>query len=585
MIHKESLDIIPSLSGCYLFKNDVGSIIYVGKAKDLKKRVNSYFNRPHEGKTSKLVLDAMDVSFIVTPSEKEALLLEMDLIKQHRPLYNIMFMDDKTYPMIKLTSEKFPQLLVVRDRKKDKKAMYFGPYPDARAARDTIKLLHDVFQLRKCRTLPKNVCLYYHIKQCSGPCQGFIQQIGYEKIVDDVKKVLKGDWGYLIEKLHQDMILASSRTQYELAATLRDRLRSAQYVSNRQTITNFKSEHDIIGYATQEGLLSLCFFMIREGKIVKKDDWVNDLLQPVEDQIQTLILEYYEHTPKPNQLMVPELLNANLLSEALGIKVSSPKRGDKVKELHLVHENATQALVYHLNRVKKKGIDLEEALDTLSMHLNVDTIRSIEMVDVSHTFGTLSVGARIVFENGQFNKTKYRRYKLHGKNNDLENMREMLYRRLYKALDGSEPLPDLILVDGGLHQVNVLNTLIKEMSLSVSVAGLAKDHKHQTSELVHSNGEKIPLLALDPLTLLCVQIQDEVHRFAISFHQKLRSQAQVHSALKDIAGLGDKRIQALMKKFKNISRIKSSNVEELSSVVPQNVAENIAAYFKGETNE
>ena len=303
------------------------------------------------------------------------------------------------------------------------------------------------------------------------------------------------------------------------------------------------------------------------------------------DQIQTLILEYYEHTPKPTHLMVPESLNASLLSEALGIKVSSPKRGDKVKELNLAHDNATQALVYHLNRVKKKGIDIEDALDSLAMHLHVDTIRSIEMVDVSHTFGTLSVGARIVFENGQFNKTKYRRYKLQGKNNDLENMREMLYRRLYKALDGSEPLPDLMLVDGGIHQVNVLNTLLKDMSLSVAVAGLVKDHKHQTSELMRSNGEKVPLLALDPLTLLCVQLQDEVHRFAISFHQKLRSQAQVHSSLKDIAGLGDKRIQTLMKKFKNISNIKSASVEDLSSVVPLSVAENIASYFKGESDE
>ena len=585
MIEKEALAIIPTTSGCYLFKNSDGVIIYVGKAKDLKKRVNSYFNRPHEGKTSKLVIEATSVSFITTPSEKEALLLEIDLIKQHRPLYNIMFMDDKTYPMIKLTHEIYPQLLVVRDRKKDKKATYFGPYPDARAARDTLKLLHDVFPLRKCRSLPKQVCLYFHIKQCSGPCQAFIKPSEYQLIVEDVKKVLKGDWEYLFTKLNHDMMQASSRYQFELAATLRDRLTSAHYVSKRQTITNFESEHDVIGYATAEGVLSLSFFMIREGKIVKKDDWINDLMQPLEDQVETLIQEYYMSTTKPKLLMVPPELNASLLSETLDIKVVSPKRGDKVKEMQWAHDNANQSLRYHLNREKQKGIDVQEACETLAMHLESPPIDSIEMVDVSHTFGTHTVGARIVFEQGIFNKAKYRRYKLHAQNNDLENMKEMLYRRLYRALEGSEPLPDLMLVDGGLAQLHVLQSLLQEMNLQCMIAGLVKDHKHQTSDLIRVDGVKIPLLALDPLTLLCVKLQDEVHRFAISFHQQLRSKAQTHSQLRDIEGLGEARIRSLMKKFKSISGIKNASLEALSEVVPLSVAHNIIKHFKGDSYE
>lgn len=585
MISKEALTIIPSLSGCYLFKNSKNTIIYVGKAKDLKKRVNSYFNRPHEGKTSKLVMDAVDVSFIVTPSEKEALLLEIDLIKQHRPQYNIMFMDDKTYPMIKLTSETFPQLLVVRDRVKDKKATYFGPYPDAYAARETLKLLHDVFPLRKCRSLPKQVCLYYHIKQCSGPCQGFIDHVDYMKHVEDVKKVLKGDWDYLIKKLQDDMMVASSRFQYELAATLRDRLASAHYVSKRQTITSFESEHDVVGYATKEGLLSLSFFMIREGKIVKKDDWINEMMQPIEDQVETLIQEYYTLSSKPKLLMIPQPLNATLLSESLGIKVSSPQRGDKVKELLLAQENAKQSLHYHLNRAKQKGIDMQEALESLALMTQSSIINTIEMVDVSHTFGSNTVGAKIVFENGMFNKAKYRKYKLHSQNNDVENMREMVYRRLYRALQGSEALPDLMIVDGGLPQLNMVKSLLSEMNLSMNVAALVKDHKHQTSELMRHDGVKIPLLALDPLTLLCVQLQDEVHRFAISYHQQLRSKAQTHSQLKDIEGLGPQRIKALLKRFKTISNIASASLEALSEVVPTHVAQNIMDHFKGDNDE
>jgi excinuclease ABC subunit C len=582
MIEKDALAIIPTSSGCYLFKNEEGHIIYVGKAKDLKKRVNSYFNRPHEGKTSKLVIDAKSVSFITTPSEKEALLLEIDLIKQHRPVYNIMFMDDKTYPMIKLTHETFPQLLVVRDRKKDKKAMYFGPYPDARAARDTLKLLHDVFPLRKCRTLPKQVCLYYHIKQCSGPCQAFIKPNEYQSIVEDVKKVLKGDWNYLFTKLQADMMQASDRFQFELAATLRDRLASAHYVAKRQSITNFESEHDVVGYATAEGILSLSFFMIREGKIVKKDDWINDLMQPMEDQVETLIQEYYMSSSKPKLLMIPSGLNATLLSETLNIKVTSPLRGDKVKEIQWAIDNANQSLRYHLNREKQKGIDVQEACETLAMHLESPPIDSIEMVDVSHTFGTHTVGARIVFEQGAFNKAKYRRYKLHAENNDLENMREMLYRRLYRALEGSEPLPDLMLVDGGLTQLHVLQSLLQEMNLSCTVAGLVKDQKHQTSDLIRVDGVKIPLLALDPLTLLCVKLQDEVHRFAITFHKQLRSKAQTHSQMLDIPGLGQARINALMKRFKSISGLKNASFEALSEVVPANVAHNIITHFKGD---
>ena len=582
MIEKDALAIIPSTSGCYLFKNAQGSIIYVGKAKDLKKRVNSYFNRPHEGKTSKLVLDAVDVSFITTPSEKEALLLEIDLIKHHRPQYNIMFMDDKTYPMIKLTHETFPQLLVVRDRKKDKKAMYFGPYPDAKAARETVKLLHDVFALRKCRTLPKSVCLYYHIKQCSGPCQAFIDQETYRVIVEDVKRVLKGDWDFLFKKLEADMLQASARYHFELAATLRDRLASAHYVAKRQTITNFDSEHDVIGYATKEGLLSLSFFMIRDGKIVKKDDWINEMMQPIEDQVETLIQEYYSQSSKPQQLLVPASLNAQLLSETLGIKVISPKRGDKVKELTLAHDNALQSLLYRLNKEKQKGLDLEDALDALAMHLKCDPIQSIEMFDVSHTSGSHVVGARVVFEHATFNKAKYRRYKLHANNNDVENMHEMVYRRCYRALEGSEPLPDLVLVDGGLAQLNMVKRVLEEMNLSCTIAGLVKDTKHQTSDLLNINGEKIPLLALDPLTLLCVKLQDEVHRFALSFHQKLRSQAQTHSQLRDIPGVGEKRMQALLKHFKSISAIKKASIDDLVHIVPTVVAHAIVEYFKGD---
>lgn len=582
MIEKAVLAIIPEKSGCYLFKDIQGTIIYVGKAKDLKKRVNSYFNRPHEGKTSKLVRDAVDVSFIVTPSEKEALLLEIDLIKNHRPTYNIMFMDDKTYPMIKLTTEKFPQLLVVRERQKDKKAVYFGPYPDARAAHETIKLLHDVFPLRKCRTLPKQVCLYFHIKQCSGPCQAFIDQKDYAGIVEEVKQVLKGEWSYLFTKLESEMRLASQRYQFELAATLRDRLASAHYVAQRQTITNFKSEHDVIGYATQEGLLSLSVFMIREGKIVKKDDWINEMMQPVEDQVETLIQEYYTTTPKPKLLMVPPSLNAALLSDSLDIKVVTPQRGTKVREIDLACDNARQSVLYRLNKAKQNGVDTDEALDALATHLQCDTIRRIEMVDVSHTAGTHVVGARIVFEDGAFNKKKYRRYLLHSHNNDVENMHEMVYRRCYRALEGSEPLPDLLLVDGGIAQLNVVKHVLNSLNLTCAIAGLVKDRKHQTSVLLRCDGTQVVLLALEPMTLLCVKLQDEVHRFAIAYHQHLRSKAQVHSQLRDIPGVGDKRMQALLARFKTISAIKKASLDALTEVVPTQVGEAIIKHFKGE---
>lgn len=575
---ESKLAIIPHDPGCYLFKDKSDEIIYVGKAKDLKKRVSQYFQRPHEGKTQKLVSNIVDLDVIVTLNEKEALLLEIDLIKKHRPHYNIMFMDDKSYPMIKITNEKFPKVLVVRDRKKDKKANYFGPYPDARAAREVHRLIHELFPIRKCAKMPNKVCLYYHIHQCDGPCEQLIDQKKYNEYIDQIVALLKGQGQSIIKEYQDKMKQASEQLDFEGAAIYRDNVTAIQYISEKQSGVRMDQQQDMVHFVIDHGLVSLVHFVIKEGKLFEKNARVFAIVDDAIEEITNSILLFYTSHPKPKQLYVPETINSELLSEILNIDVSTPVRGFKKDLMETVYNNAKTHLDMHLTPSISKASH-NQAYQQLSHLLSVKSIHSIEMVDVSHISGTFSVGAMVVHKDGDFDKSQYRKYLLHQKNDDVASMSEMVYRRMVRALKENKAISDVLVVDGGFMQVNAVSKVLQSLNITIPLIGLSKDKYHKTSSIVLENGDQISMLVDDPLYQLLFTLQEEVHRFVINYHRQLRNKAQTASILDEIDGIGPTRKKQLLKHFKSFKAIKEATFDQLTEVLPDNIATNVIQFF------
>ncbi len=569
---------IPHDPGCYLFKDNSNIIIYVGKAKDLKKRVSQYFQRPHEGKTQKLVSNIVDLDVIVTLNEKEALLLEIDLIKKHRPYYNIMFMDDKSYPMIKITNEKFPKVLVVRDRKKDKKANYFGPYPDARAAREVHRLIHELFPIRKCAKMPNKVCLYYHIHQCDGPCEQLIDQKKYNEYIEQIIALLKGQGQSIIKEYQDKMKQASQQLDFEGAAMYRDNVSAIQYISEKQSGVRMDQQQDMVHFVIEHGLVSLVHFVVKEGKLFEKNARVFRVVDDAIEEITSSILLFYTSHPKPKQLYVPETIDHELLSEILNIDVSTPLRGFKKDLMETVYNNAKT----HLNMQLTPSISTlshNQAYQQLSQLLNMKSIHCIEMVDVSHISGTFSVGAMVVHKDGDFDKSQYRKYLLHQKNDDVASMSEMVYRRMVRALKENKAISDVLVVDGGVTQVNAVSKVLQSLNITIPLIGLSKDKYHKTSSIVLENGEQISMLVDDPLYQLLFTLQEEVHRFVVNYHRQLRNKAQTASILDEIDGIGPTRKKQLLKHFKSFKAIKEATLKQLSEVLPENIATNVIQFF------
>lgn len=571
---EDKLAILPALPGCYLMKNQTGDIIYVGKAKKLKNRVRQYFVGAHDFKTQRLVANIDDFEFIVTGSEKEALLLEINLIKKHTPPYNIMFMDDKTYPYLKLTKEKAPILKVVRNTK-DRKAEYFGPFPDSSAAYDTVRLLNQLYPLRKCKRVPKKECLYYHMHQCLGPCIIDLDEKVYADMALAIRKFLKGDVKDILQKLKADMDEAVEALAFEKAKEKHELIVAIEHVTQKQQI-DFKDrkDRDVFGYYVDKGYISIQGFFLRGGKLLERTLSVTPLYENGEEAFLSFVLQYYQIHPLPQEILMPNTMDITSLDEVLDTKVYQPIRGDKLKLVEMVEANAKNAHQQKFELVERKENRREEAMQELSTIFQKD-IHRIEIFDNSHISGTFNVSGMVVYKDGEPSKNDYRLYRLGTYVSDLDSMKEVVYRRYFRLLKEQGQFPDMLIVDGGFLQVEAAREILDSLEIDLTLCGLVKDNNHRTSNLVNRDGNIIPVARDSSLFFLLTQMQDEVHRFAISYHRRIRDKAMTKSILDEVEGIGDVRKKEIWKRFKSMKQLKLATLDEISAVVPKAVAQNI----------
>ncbi len=573
---KLKLASLPMEPGCYMMKNVHGEIIYVGKAKKLKNRVNSYFTGAHNFKTTKLVSQIDDFDILVTSSEKEALLLEINLIKKHRPRFNIMFMDDKSYPYIKVTTEKYPTCQVVREFKKSKNARYFGPYPDASAAYQTQKLLNRLYPLRKCKAMPKKVCLYYHIGQCLGPCEFDVSEEVYQKLRTSVIRFLQGDVKDLLDQLKQEMNEASENLEFEKAQEKFELIQSIEHITDRQNMEkDEKVDRDYFNFAVSHGYIAVFGLFVRAGKVLERELVIETLVDDAEETFISFVAQYYLKNPVPKQVCLPSNVSSELLDEILDCPVIQPQKGRLKKLVDLAFVNAQNHLERQFAELEKRSNFHEQAAAELKSVLNLESLDRIEVFDISHLSGTYTVGGMIVYEDHRFKKSDYRRFRLSTGNSDTDSMKEVLYRRYFRVKKDQLRAPDLIIMDGGINQVHACNEILSMLQMNLKVVGLVKDDAHQTSSLIDSSGKQIEIDRRSDCFFLLTQIQDEVHRFAISYHQQLRNKAMTVSILDEIEGVGPKRKKELMKHFKSFKRLANAEEDEIAEIVPKAVAHEI----------
>lgn len=583
---KEKLAILPDQPGCYLMKDKQGTVIYVGKAKVLKNRVRSYFTGSHDGKTLRLVGEIVDFEYIVTSSNLEALILELNLIKKYDPKYNIQLKDDKTYPFIKITAEKQPRLLITRNVKKDK-GKYFGPYPNAQSAHETKKLLDRMYPLRKCSNMPDKVCLYYHMGQCLAPCVKEVTEEQNKEIVDEIIKFLNGGHKEIRSELETKMYEASEKLEFERAKELRDQIAHIDAIMEKQKmIMSDLVDRDIFGYAVDKGWMCVQVFFVRKGKLIERDVSMFPIYDEPEEGFLTFIGQFYENSShfKPKEIVVPGSIDSELVERFLEVEATQPKRGKKKDLVELANKNAKIALeekFYLIERDEERTI---KAVDQLGKQLGIETPYRIEAFDNSNIQGTNPVSAMIAFIDGKPAKKEYRKYKIKTVQgpDDYESMREVVRRRYTRALKENLPLPDLIIIDGGKgHLAAVSDVLENELGLYIPMAGLVKDDKHKTSHLIIGDPPEPVILERNSQEFYLLQrIQDEVHRFAITFHRQLHGKSVIQSALDDIPGIGDKRKKVLLKHFGSLKKMKEASVAEfVEAGMPKNVAETIYTYL------
>ncbi len=575
---KAKLANIPHLPGSYQMKNKYNEIIYVGKAKDLHNRVNQYFTGSHDFKTTKLVSNIEDFDFIVTKTEKEALVLEINLIKKYRPKYNIQFIDDSSYPYIKLTKEKYPRISIARDMKKDKKAKYFGPFPDAGAAKNTLKLLQTLYPFRRCNKMHDKVCLYYHMGQCLGPCQFEIDDNVYKDYTNAVTKFLNGDTKDVRLSLENNMMKESENLNFEKAQEYKILIESIdKIVNDKQNIEiDHRGNRDVFAYYVDRGYISITGFLVRNGTILNKEFKIRPLYGDGEDEFISFIIQYYQDHPSARELVLPLDVDIEALKEVLDFKIFQPQKGYKNHLIKMCIENAKRQLNLKFDTVEKQSEKTELAVEELS-HLANHPMNRVELFDNSHISGSFTVASCVVYEDGIPDKNSYRLYKLHTKNSDIDSMKEVTYRRYFRLLKDDGRLPDGILVDGGFIQIQATKEILDSLGLSdrIKLMGLVKDDHHNTNALMDTDGSIIPIDKNSTLFFLLTRMQDEVHRVAINYHRKLRSKAQTKSILDEIEGVGPKRKKMLLKTFKNFTNIKNASIDELKNVLPDEVANNV----------
>lgn len=560
--------------GCYLMKNTDGKVIYVGKARKLKNRVSSYFTGAHNYKTTKLVDHIWDFDYIVTGSEKEALLLEINLIKDYTPEYNIMFMDNTYYPYIELTDETHPRLKIVR-KTKNKKNKYFGPYPDATAARNTFKLLNKLYPLRKCNHVPDKPCLYYSLHQCLGPCINEVDKSQYDEIRKELISFIHGNTKSKIDELTEKMMTASENLQFELAKEYRDLIRSIEYVTAKQNVQfgDYK-DRDILGYFIDKGYISIQLFFMREGKLLYHDFNLEPVGEDFEEDLIRFLVTYYQTHPEPYELLIPQDVDLELLTEILSCHVLQPQRGDKKSLVEIANKNAKEALEKKFLLKEKTDEKTILPIIELGQKLGIDTPHTIELYDNSNIQGAYAVAGMVVYKDGVPSKKDYRKYKIKTVEgpDDYASMKEVIYRRYYRLLMEQKEMADLIIVDGGLGQIKVAKEVINSLNLSVHICGLSKDDKHSTAMLLDENGNQVPIDTKSPLFFLLTRMQDEVHRYAISFHRQVRSKSLFSSILDEVEGIGEARKKKLLNHFKSVKKMKEASLEELEAVIPKNTA-------------
>ena len=581
---KEKLKLVPELPGSYQMKNKDGLIIYVGKAKNLKRRVSSYFNKTQTGKTLMLVNDIHDFEYIVTSTELESLILEITLIKKYNPKYNILLKDDKSYPYIEFTKEKYPRLKVVRNinRKKNKNKLY-GPYPNVTAARKTVNIINRVYPLRKCETLKKDVCLYYHIGECLGYCKKEVDLSNLEKMNNEIISFLNGNSDIIKDKLIKQMEKASLDMNYERALEIRDMLNDIDVTLAKQKISlNTKYNFDVFNCYRNNNYLSVEVFFIREGLLFGRHDTILNVVEETDEALTEYIIKFYEkNNIMPREIIVPDFIDKNLLSDFLQIKVSSPTKGDIKKLLDLASENAKIKLEEKEVTLSKNEDARKEAIEELKKILKTDRVDRIEAFDNSHLFGTFYVGGMVVFDEFLPNKDLYRKFKIDASvKDDLGAMREVLYRRYYRVLMNEEEKCDLIVVDGGENQVNVCKEIIDNFKLDIKIIGLKKNDKHRTSSLIDENLNEIPLDRHSNLFIFLSKIQEEVHNYAINYHRSIKSKGTLSSLLDMVEGIGEVRKKELLRKFGSLKKMKEASLEELEKVLNKDVANNLYNYLK-----
>lgn len=585
---KEKLAILPDQPGCYLMKDKQGTVIYVGKAKVLKNRVRSYFTGSHDGKTLRLVGEIVDFEYIVTSSNLEALILELNLIKKYDPKYNIQLKDDKTYPFIKITAEKQPRLLITRNVKKDK-GKYFGPYPNAQSAHETKKLLDRMYPLRKCSNMPDKVCLYYHMGQCLAPCVKEVTDEQNKEIVDEIIKFLNGGHKEIRSELETKMYEASEKLEFERAKELRDQIAHIDAIMEKQKmIMSDLVDRDVFGYAVDKGWMCVQVFFVRKGKLIERDVSMFPIYDEPEEGFLTFIGQFYENSShfKPKEIVVPGSIDSELVERFLEVEATQPKRGKKKDLVELANKNAKIALEEKFHLIERDEERTIKAVDHLGKQLGIETPYRIEAFDNSNIQGTNPVSAMIAFIDGKPAKKEYRKYKIKTVQgpDDYESMREVVRRRYTRALKENLPLPDLIIIDGGKgHLAATSDVLENELGLYIPMAGLVKDEKHKTSHLIIGDPPEPVMLTRNSQEFYLLQrIQDEVHRFAITFHRQLHGKSVIQSALDEIPGIGDKRKKVLLKHFGSLKKMKEASVSEfVEAGMPKNVAETIYTYLTG----
>lgn len=582
---KDKLKLIPHLPGSYQMKNQDGTIIYVGKAKDLYKRVNSYFNRPQTGKTAKMVSEITDFEYIVANSELEAFLLEFNLIKHYDPKYNILLKDDKSYPYIEYISKPYPRLQVSRYlniKKKDKK-MLFGPYPNAYAARRIVSLINRLYPLKKCENMPKKVCLYFHIGECLGYCEKKVDPEKLAQMENEIIAFLRGNGDILKNKLMEKMEIYSKNLNFEMALELKKELNYINIVLDKQKMElHDYVNRDCIGFFFDKGYLSVQILFLRNGRMVGGHSDIFPVVSTYTDELDYYIMNFYSRNEIPKEILTPNDLNIEILSEIIKTNFVVPKIGKKKNLVEMATLNAKISLENELEIIEKDEAKTETANNELKELLELSKLDRIDLFDNSNLFGEFTVSCMVVFKNGRPAKKEYRKYKISlDKNDDYHTMEEVIYRRYYRALVDKTEMPDLIIVDGGINQINACLNILNDLNLNIRVCGLRKNDKHRTNDLIDSRGYKvIELEKTSNVFHYLTRMQDEVHRYTINYHRTIRSKGAISSVLDNIEGIGAKRKKELIKTFGSVNKMRTASIEELAKIIPLNVAENLQTYLK-----